>query len=328
MKAKELMDIRRQIDILDQRIMELLNKRMEICLKTRRFKKHIVDLKREEEVLENIRRSSYHLLRPDFSERLYSLIIEESRAIQQMDYKLIGFQGEHGAYSEAAILSYRPELVPVPCREFKDIFDDIEAGILDYGIVPIENSIEGAVTYVNDLLIERNLVIIKEIIIPVHHCLLALPGTDFKSLKAVYSHPQALAQCRNFIMKHKLEPKPFYDTAGAAKMLSEEKPEASCVIANRLSARLYHLSVIRENIEDYPSNSTRFIVLSKDPLDEEGDKCSIIFSLQHKVGALFSILKIFYEASVNLTRIESRPTKESPGNYVFFIDFEGSNRDE
>jgi prephenate dehydratase/chorismate mutase/prephenate dehydratase len=204
----------------------------------------------------------------------------------------------------------------------------VATGQLDFGIVPVENSLEGAVTQVNDLLTETGLHIVGEISISIHHCLLALPETEYRDLKVVYSHPQALAQCREFISRHRLEPRPFYDTAGAAKMLSDDRPEAAAVIANRLCAELYGLEIIKENIEDHPSNSTRFIVLSQNRSDQAGDKCSIIFSVKHEAGALYAILKQFSDAGINLTRIESRPARNIPGNYVFFSDFEGSDQDE
>ena len=174
--------------------------------------------------------------------------------------------------------------------------------------------------------IETELKIVGEIKIPIHHCLLALPETEYRDLKIVYSHPQALAQCREFISRHKLEPRPFYDTAGAAKMLSEDRPDAACAIANKLCAELYHLEIIQENVEDHESNSTRFVILSRDESSEPGNKCSIMFSLKDEAGALFSILKIFSDRAINLTRIESRPHRNDPGNYVFFTDFEGSRQ--
>lgn len=328
MKEQELIDIRAQIDSIDRKIIQLLSKRMEIAIKTKRYKERIFDPEREQMVLKNVKKYSGHLVRPEFSETLYRQIIEESRAIQEMDLKLMGFQGEHGAYSEEAILTHTPSFIPVPYMEFKDVFEDVEAGIIDRGLVPIENSIEGAVTSVNDLLIEKNLFIVGEIIMPIHHCLLGLPDTDFSGIKVVYSHPQALAQCRSFISRYKLEPRPYYDTAGAARMLSEERLEGACVIANRLCTELYGLKIIKENIEDHPSNSTRFIILSKEPIDGDGEKSSIIFSVRHEVGALFKVLKVFFEASINLTRIESRPAKDSPGKYIFFTDFEGTQMDK
>ncbi len=327
MKDGDLDRIRKRIDLIDHGIIQLLNQRMELAVRSRKFKEHIVDSEREQQVLDSVRRFSHNLIKPEFSEKLFKQIIEESKDIQKHNPRLIGFQGEHGAYSEVGSLQYDPSLVPIACREFLEVFNEVSTGQLDLGIVPVENSLEGAVTQVNDLLVETELKIAGEVNIPIHHCLLGLPDTEYRDLKVVYSHPQALAQCREFISRHKLEPRPFYDTAGAAKMLSEDRPKAAAVIANVLCAELYNLEIINENIEDHQSNSTRFIVLSKDRSAEPGDKCSIIFSVKHESGSLFSVLKIFSDADINLTRIESRPTRNNPGSYVFFSDFEGSDRD-
>jgi len=328
MKNSDLNIIRKKIDILDSGIVELLNQRMELAIRARKFKQCVFDQKREQQIFNNIKKSSRNLLQPEFLEKLYRLVIDESKQVQEQNLIIIGFQGEHGAYSEVASLLYDPSLIPVSCKEFTEIFDEVSSGRINLGIVPVENSLEGAVTQVNDLLVQTDLRIIGEVSIPVHHCLLALPETQYHDLKVVYSHPQALAQCREFISRHRLEPRPFYDTAGAAKMLSENRQEAAGVIANRLCAELYHLEIIKENIEDHESNSTRFIVLSKEAGDEPGDKCSIIFSVKHEIGGLFSILKIFSDKMINLTRIESRPTKNDPGNYVFFTDFEGYDKED
>jgi prephenate dehydratase/chorismate mutase len=328
MKDGDLDNIRRKIDMIDWEIMQLLNQRMEISVRSRKLKRHILDPDREQQILENVKKHSYSLIEPEFSEGIYRQIMKESKAIQERGLTLIGFQGEHGAYSEAASLIYGPSLIPLPCKEFYDVFHEVATGQLDLGIVPVENSLEGPVTQVNGLLMETELKIVGEIKIPIHHSLLALPETEYRDLKFVYSHPQALAQCREFIARHKLEPRPFYDTAGAAKMLSDDRPDATCVIANKLCAELYHLEIIQENVEDHESNSTRFVILSRDESPEPGDKCSIIFSLKHEAGALFSILKIFSDRAINLTRIESRPLRNDPGNYVFFTDYEGSDKDE
>ncbi len=328
MKKGDLKAIRHGIDLIDSEIMGLLNRRMELAVRSTRFKSTVSDPGREEQVLDNVRRLSHNLVRKEFSERLYKSVFEESKALQDRNLRLIGFQGEHGAYSEVASLAYDASLTPVSCKEFIEVFDEVSAGQLDFGMVPVENSLEGAVTQVNDLLIETELEIVGEISIPVHHCLLVLPETEYRDLKVVYSHPQALAQCRDFISRHRLEPRPFYDTAGAAKMLSDDRPEAAAVIASKLCAELYNLEVINENIEDHPSNSTRFIVLSRKKADAPGDKCSIVFSVKHEAGALFDVLKRFSDAQINLTRIESRPARNNLGNYVFFADFEGSDQDK
>jgi prephenate dehydratase/chorismate mutase/prephenate dehydratase len=169
--------------------------------------------------------------------------------------------------------------------------------------------------------------IVGEISIPIHHCLLALPGTNVHDLRVVYSHPQALAQCRGFISAHHLNPKPFYDTAGAAQMLPTERLETSGAIAGRLCAKLYGLDVIKENIEDHESNATRFVVLSRRTMDRVGNKCSIAFCIKHEIGTLSLMLNFFSDARINLTRIESRPMKNDPGKYIFLVDFEGSDKD-
>ncbi len=320
--------IRKRIDLIDFELMQLLNNRMELAVRSKRLKGYVTDTSREQEIFDKVKRLSHSLLTPEFSEKLYEQIIGQSKVIQEQDFRLVGFQGEHGAYSEVACLAYNPSLIPIPFREFHEVFRDVEAGRIDIGMVPVENSLEGAVTQVNDLLIETGLKIVGETSIPVHHSLLSLPETEYRDLKVVYSHPQALAQCRGFIERHGLEPRPFYDTAGAARMLARERHEAAAVKANRLCADLYNLAIIQENIEEHPSNTTRLVALSKDGLGEDGDKCSVLFSLKHEAGALFSVLKVFSDRGINLTRIESRPEKTELGNYVFFSDFEGSDTDE
>ena len=320
-------EIRKRIDHVDQEIIRALDRRMELALRLKRLKPGIREPERESKVFENIRALSRGVMRPEFSEGLYRAIMDESRRVQQLNLKLIGFQGEHGAHSEAACRAWEPSCVPIPYGGFSDVFDEVATGQIDLGMVPVENSLEGPVTEVNDLLVETDVKVVGEIAMPIHHCLIVLPHARRGNLKTVYSHPQALAQCRGFIARHKLEARSFYDTAGAAKMLSEERREDACVIANRLCAELYELKVVNENIEDHASNTTRFVVLSKQSPGGEGDKCSVIFSLRHRAGALFAVLKIFSDGGINLTRIESRPTRREPGTYVFFLDFEGSDRD-
>ncbi|MBW2632723.1 MAG: hypothetical protein JRE14_01085, partial [Deltaproteobacteria bacterium] len=142
-----------------------------------------------------------------------------------------------------------------------------------------------------------------------------------------YSHPQALAQCREFLMRNHLEPRPYYDTAGAAKMLARENLNAAVAIASELSAELYNLEIIKRGIEDSPANSTRFLLLSRDAYEKVGDKTSIIFVTPHKAGSLYGILQLFAESGINLTRIASMPLRTEPDNYSFFLDFEGTEKD-
>ncbi len=327
----ELKELRKGIDQIDSEILKLLSKRMEFALRTRAMKSDVQDPAREKEVIESARKRSKGLIRPEFSERIYSEIIGESRRLQENGSRLAGFQGEHGAYSEVAAMAYDREWIPMPCAEFVDVFDGVRSGQLDFGVVPLENSLEGAVTQVNDLLVETDLKVVGEIKVPVHHCLLALPDSDYHDIKVVYSHPQALAQCRGFIGRNKLEPRPYYDTAGAAMMLAKERPRASAAIASRLCAEMYELEILKENIEDHESNNTRFVVLAREPADAGKaagqPKCSIIFSTAHRAGALYGVLKAFSEAGINLTRIESRPIRKDPGKFAFLLDFQGSDKD-
>ena len=324
----DLKEIRRHIDVIDYEIVKLINRRLEHALRLKRLKSNVVEPDREKEVLDRVRGCSTNVVEPDFAEKLYHVIIEESRQIQEKETLLLGFQGEHGAYSEVAAKAYGEGLVALPCASFHDVFQQTATGQLDLGIVPVENSLEGAVIEVNDLLMQTDLRIVGEIRIPIHHCLLALPEQDYRDLRTVYSHPQALGQCRSFITRHRLEPRPFYDTAGAAIMLREQRPPATAVIASRLCADLYQLEILQENIEDDDSNTTRFVLLSKDMRAENGNKCSIIFTAAHRPGGLFSVLKVLADENINMTRIESRPMRHDPGIYAFFVDFQGSDKDE
>jgi prephenate dehydratase/chorismate mutase len=321
-----LNDIRKNINFLDSKILNLLNDRMELSLMAKSFKSQIEDREREKELLDRIRRNATGLIDAEFLEKIYSEIIKKSKNLQQKDYKLIAFQGEHGAYSEVASKEWNSNLIPIPCREFAEVLEGVTSGLYSYGIVPVENTLGGVVGKVNELLINTDLHVVGAVELPIHLCLLTLPGIDYREIRTVYSHPQVLAQCRHFLARNRLDSVPYYDTAGAAKMLAEEIPKASAAIASKLSAELYRLDIIKENIEDLDRNMTRFLVLSKESNQEEGNKCSIIFSTEHKAGTLFSVLEVFARKYINLTRIESIPNE--PGNYAFFLDFLGSNKDE
>ncbi|MDQ7822196.1 MAG: prephenate dehydratase [Candidatus Eremiobacteraeota bacterium] len=323
----DLAKVREKIDLIDKKLINLLEERMELSLRAQKLKQEVEDRNREEEVMHHVAERSGGLVYPSFTRRLFELIIGESKRLQKNGYRLIGFQGEHGAYGEVATRAWDTHLAPIPCIEFADVFDSVSGKKLDFGMVPVENSLEGAVTQVNDLLIDTDLHIVGEVVIPVHHCLLALPDTDYREIKVVYSHPQALAQCRGFITRNALEMRPYYDTAGAAKMLARDMPHASAAIASSLAAELYNLQVIKENIEDHPSNFTRFVVLSREKAPMKGEKCSIVFSAAHRAGTLFGVLRLFAEAGINLTRIESRPLRNDPGHYVFFLDLLGDPED-
>jgi prephenate dehydratase/chorismate mutase/prephenate dehydratase len=317
-----LENLRADIDHLDARLLALLGERMEKALLTRGFKTGIVDGGREEEVLDRVRRTSRCLVGPEFSVELFSRIIAESRALQAQGLKTVGFQGEHGAYSEMALRAWDLHAAAIPCKEFEDVFAAVEEGRFDAGVVPVENTLGGIVGPVNSILAYTNLRIVAAIDLPVSHCLLAAAGADHREIRTAWSHPQALAQCRRFIERNRLEPEPYYDTAGAARMLAETGLPGAAAIASRFAAEIYDLEIIKEDVQDAPVNRTRFFVLARDPVSGEGSKCSAVFGATDKAGALFAVLEIFAREEINLTRIESVPDK--PGDYAIFIDFEGS----
>lgn len=321
----ELQDIRKKIDVIDTKILKLLNDRMEFALLSSKLKKVVEDKEREGKILARVQEDLGRLTDPAFCKALYTLILDKSKELQRKQYKIIAFQGEHGAYSELAAKEWDNNLIPISCAEFSNIFLGIQNDRYDYGIVPVENTLGGVVGEVNELMIGSSLFVVGAVDMRVHHSLLAIPDTNHREIKTVYSHPQALAQCRYFITRNKLEGASYYDTAGAARMLIESAPRASAAIASKYAAELYNLEIIKENIEDSDSNKTRFLILSKNENKEGGQKCSIMFKVEHKAGSLFSVLQKFAEQKINLTRIESVPGR--PGSYIFFMDFEGSKND-
>lgn len=320
-----LQKIRTLIDEIDGEILGLLNERMELALRTTKLKGAVLDADRERQVLAGVTRRSrdYNPLVPAEAIRsIYGEIIKASRGIQEGRRRLIGFQGEHGAFGELAARRFDPELVTIPCVEFADVFDGVAKGWLDFGIVPVENSIGGAIVDVNALMIRGELGVTGAVKLRISHCLLTLPETHYQDIRVLYSHPQALSQCRNFIDRHQIEARPYYDTAGAARMLAKEKPKRTAAIASELCAGLYNLEIVKDRIEDHPHNFTRFLVLSKEPRTGPADMGSVIFSTPHKAGALFGILEIFARAHINLTRIESFPYQDDPSQAAFFLDFQ------
>ena len=321
-------EINKKIDKIDRELLVLLQERMGYVLRSNKFKQSASQAPAAEEMLTRFEQLNLELMERSFTKQVLTTIIDETKRLQQEDRQLVAFQGEHGAYGEVAARKLVPGGAYIPCLEFIDVFRGVEEGYLDLGVVPVENSLEGAVTQVNDLLTTTNLKVIGEAKVTVSHCLLATEESDYREIRQVYSHPQALAQCRNFLMRNNLEPRPYYDTAGAAKMLARENPKAAAAIASSLSADLYNLEIIKEGIEDGPSNSTRFLLLSREPFANGGDKTSVIFATPHEAGRLFAVLQLFAEAKINLTRIASMPLRSDPDNYCFFLDFEGSEKDD
>jgi prephenate dehydratase len=234
-----------------------------------------------------------------------------------------GYQGEPGAYSEQATRLVFPDADAVPCRTLRTVFAEVAAGRLDHGVVPIENSLAGSVLETYDLLSAGGAFIVGEAVVSVEHTLMALPGVRMEDLHGVRSHPQALAQCEEFLDTLGVELVPDYDTAGAAKRIGEEGRREEAAIASEAAASVYGLDVLARSIQTSPWNQTRFLAIAGDqaPLAEP-DKTSLVLVTRNIPGALHRALRPFADRGLNLSKLESRPLGEEPWQYRFYLDVE------
>lgn len=239
----------------------------------------------------------------------------------------VSFQGERGAYSEAAAISFfGNDIETVPLPTFAEALESTSNDETEYSILPVENSIEGSVGESYDLLYTTKLNAVGEVYHKIDHCLIGT-GT-LSEINIVYSHPQALGQCRKFLQEHSMKTVPTYDTAGSVKIIKEINEKHVACIASKNAAEIFQIPIIQQGIADNKNNFTRFLILSKKTSEKSNrDKTSIIFSIKHEAGALFRIIEKFHSAGINLTKIESRPKKSTAWEYNFYVDFEGNQND-
>jgi prephenate dehydratase len=242
---------------------------------------------------------------------------------------LIAFQGIHGAYSEQAIRQHFGDAIEVhPTPSLTDLFSTIQSSQVRFGMLPIENALAGAVSQAYELLMDSDLRIQADVVLHVHHALMVPPGTEFGSIRYVRSHPQALAQCEQYIRRNGWKPIPWYDTAGSAQDLAEHPIAETAAIASPLAGKLYNLNVLETEIEDVAFNFTRFFVLGHDdPVAGEYNKTSIVFATRNRPAALYECLGEFASRGINITKIESRPRRNRPWEPVFYLDFEGHSNE-
>ena len=239
------------------------------------------------------------------------------------------FQGERGAFSEDALISFFGDIETLPCRSFSNVFEAVLNTEVDFGVVPVENSQAGSINETYDLLLCHPLSIFAEINMRINHCLVALPGETLSSIKTIYSHPQALAQCQEFISNLNVEVFPGYNTAGSAKRIKEEGIKNAAAIASRRAAEIYNLIILAPDIETNINNYTKFFIISKKQAEHiKMNKTSLVFSTKNIPGSLYNILGAFANRNINLTKLESRPGKDRPWEYVFYVDFEGHKDDD
>ncbi len=234
---------------------------------------------------------------------------------------VVAYQGEAGAYSEEGALALFPDAERQPFPSIRKVFEAVEVGRVAAGLVPLDNSQAGSINETYDLFLRHGLHLVAETVVRVDHCLLALPGSSADDLTEVMSHPQAIAQCEEFLSALEVTVRAEYNTAGAAKRIAEQRLESVGAIASRRAAELYGLDVLAERIQTYPDNYTRFGVLSRSPQPlGEPDKTSLVFGVGHVAGSLYRCLGAFAERHLNLTKLESRPRPGRPWEYVFYAD--------
>src|SRR4029453_11301474 len=241
---------------------------------------------------------------------------------------VVAYQGEVGAFSEEGALALFPDAGPRPLPSIRKVFEAVEVGRAGWGLVPMDNSQAGSINETYDLFLRHGLHLVGETVVRVDHCLLALPGSTIDGLREVISHPQAIAQCEEFLNALEIDVRAEYNTAGAAKRITEERLDRTAAIASRRAAELYRLEVLAERIQTYPDNSTRFGALSRNPESlRQADQTSLVFGVGHVSGSLYRCLGTFAERHINLTKLESRPRPGRPWEYVFYADVEAPGDD-
>ena len=254
--------------------------------------------------------------------------------MQRTSLDSVAFQGELGAFSFSATRKFFGNDVPVrPCETFKEVFESLANGSVSYAVIPIENTLYGSIHENYDHLVEYGFVIIGETTIRISHHLIASPGVKIGQIRRAFSHPVALDQCRRFFEEYTaVQPVSFYDTAGSVKMVLEEALNDAAAIGSEVAAEIYGGAILKRGIEDNSGNFTRFFLLSKQTENfnsEPGSwKTSVVFSTPNVPGALFRIMACFALRDLNMTKIESRPIREKPWEYLFYVDITGSQYDE
>lgn len=327
-KSERLKELRKEIDKIDEEIVKLLDKRASVAIEIGRIKEElglsVFSPTREKEVFERIRNLAKSVVFPEDSLIfVFREIISACVALQKK--KKVAFLGPYGTFThEAGVKFFGLSVDYIPVKFVEGIFEEVERGHVDYGVVPIENSTEGVVSRTIDAFMDfDNVRIVGEVYLKVSHHLLTKSG-DIQGIRRIYSHPHAVSQCRKWLASIMPEVEIVYtsSTAEAAKIAQEQ--EDAGAIAGEMCALLYDLKVAVRNIEDLEDNYTRFVVLGKEYISPTGDdKTSIFMSIADEVGALKRALSVFADNNVNLTKIESRPSRKKPWDYVFYIDFEG-----
>ena len=343
-----LEDYRVEIDKIDREITQLLEKRMNVAKAISKYKMEnnmqIFHPDREKMVIEKNKGYLENKEYEELVESFYDNLMYLSRLVQQKEiypenkiytkpYKndrenlVVGYQGVAGSFGNEAMLKYFKNIKEAKSYEkFEEVFKAVESGEIEYGILPVENSSTGGIGTVEDLLKEYNLYIVGEECIKISQNLVGIKGATVDDIKEVYSHPQGFEQSTKFFDKHKnYNLIPYSNTAISAKLVSDLKDKSKAAIASERAAKLYDLKIIKKDVNDLKNNYTRFIVIGRDlECDETCDKVSILFSVEDTSGGLYTVIRDIKEFGLNMSKIESRPNRNNPWNYIFFVDFDGN----
>ena len=325
-----LEELRKQIDQIDGKLVELLNERAEVVIEVGKFQHKnngtIYTLKGEKKVFEKIAKANKGPLPDKTLKAIWRELMSGSFFLERP--LRIAYLGPEGSFSHsAAMLKFGQSVEYEAVTDIRSIFDEVSKGHSDLGVVPIENSAGGGISETLDAFVDSDVLICAEVSMAIHHCLLANCGLD--EIEKVYSKPEVFAQCRNWISSTFTEAKTISVASSArAAQIAAEEPNAAA-ICSEVAADLYGLKIICQNIEDIANNVTRFLVITKEDARPTGDdKTALLFSTSHKAGALVDVLSIFRKHGLNLTNIESRPSKKREWEYYFFVDLSGHRADE
>jgi chorismate mutase/prephenate dehydratase len=326
---RSIEELRVEIDGLDGKIVELLNERARVVVEVGKYKQRtgapIYAPDREKVVFERVRSLNKGPLPNRCLEAVYRELMSGSFALERP--LRIGFLGPEGSFShQASVLKFGSSVEYVALGDINAVFEQVTRGAVDYGLVPVENSIHGGVIDTLDAFLSSPARICAEVLVTIHHCLLA--NGPWEKVRTVSSKPEVFAQCRNFLssVAKGREVRAAASTSAAAELAGRE--EGIAAIGSKLAGELYGLHTLFENIEDNPDNVTRFWVISREPAKKTGDdKTAILFTTAHKPGALAEVLDVFRDAGINLTDIEKRPSQKVNWEYYFFIDAAGHSDD-
>lgn len=325
---EQIAALRKRIDEIDQRVLGLVNERADVARQIGGLKGDgpVYRPEREAQVLRRLRERNPGPLPGEAVERLFTEVISACRAAEHV--LSVAYLGPRGTFSEeAANKRFGASVNGVPCASIDEVFRQVEAGQVGYGIVPVENSTDGAIGRTLDLLLSTPARICGEVLLPVHQCLMSV-GNDRAAIHRVYAHSQSLGQCHGWLNQNlpDAERVAVISNAEAARVASQEPGTAS--IGNRSAAALYSLQLLAENIEDNPNNTTRFVVIGREDIAPSGrDKTSLAMSARNRPGAMHELLGPLAQHGVSMTRLESRPSRTGMWEYIFFVDLEGHQQD-